>query len=276
MKKRTTVLMTLLPALMAMVVLPQAASAEGFTAELNGIEMYYEIVGEGEPVVLLHGFLESGQMFASFVPELSARYKLIIPDLRGHGGSTNPSGEFTMQQSTDDILALMDHLGIERFKALGHSAGAVTLLGVATKAPERVEAVVLIGSGMYYTTPCRETLAGVSPEGYSEQAWARLRQIHRHGDEQIASLIGLFASFAHDYDDVAFTPPLLATVQAKVLLVQGDRDYCFPAGMAVEMYEAIPNAYLCILPNAGHWPVNAAVMPALMQAVLSFFGGQWN
>lgn len=276
MKKRITVLRILLPTLAALLVLPQAAFSEGFTAELNGMEMYYEVVGEGEPLVLLHGFLESGQKFSAFVPDLSARFKLIIPDLRGHGGSTNPSGEFTMQQSTDDILALMDHLGIERFKAIGFSAGAVTLLGVATKAPERVDAVVLIGAGMYYTTPCRETLASVSPEGYSGAAWAGLRQIHRHGDEQIASLIRLLASFAYDYDDVAFTPPVLETIQAKVLLVHGDRDYCFPPSMAAEMYEAIPNAYLCILPNAGHWPVNQAVMPALMHAVLSFFGGQWN
>ena len=65
---------------------------EGKVASINGMEMYYEIHGQGEPLVLLHGFSGSGSLWSPQIPELAKHYQLVIPDLRGHGRSTNPSG----------------------------------------------------------------------------------------------------------------------------------------------------------------------------------------
>lgn len=249
---------------------------EGRTISINGIEMYYETVGEGEPLVLLHGFMQSGHSYDPVVEEFSGRYRLIIPDLRGHGGSTNPSGEFTMRQSALDIFALLDHLEIDRFKGVGISAGAVTLLHMATRQPDRVEALVLIGSGVYYPEACRGILGKMDANTYPEPGWNNLRKIHRHGDDQIRSLFAQLAGFADSYDDVTFTPPHLSRIEARTLLVHGDRDYCFPVSMIADVYSSIPNAYLWIVPNGGHVPVFGRWTSSFAETALEFLGGSWE
>ena len=118
--------------------------------ELNGITIYYQIIGEGEPLVLLHGFTQTGKVWDPIIKDLATQYRLIIPDLRGHGQSTNPTGEFTHRQSALDVFELLDQLGINTFKAMGISTGGMTLLHMATTQRERVEAMVLIGATSYF------------------------------------------------------------------------------------------------------------------------------
>ena len=87
-------------------------------ADVNGIKIYYEIHGEGYPLVLLHGFTMSHEMWLPWVDDLSKDYQVILVDLRGHGRSTNPSNIFTHLQSAKDIYALMDVIGIAKFKGI--------------------------------------------------------------------------------------------------------------------------------------------------------------
>ncbi len=108
-------------------------STHGRTEQVNGIEMYYEIRGRGEPLVMLHGFSGAGSNWEPFLSGLVKEYQLIIPDMRGHGRTTNPSMKFTFRQYALDVFALLDRLGIERFKAIGLSGGGKTLLHVATR-----------------------------------------------------------------------------------------------------------------------------------------------
>src|SRR5690349_7448120 len=118
------------------------------TATINGIEMFHEIRGEGAPLVLLHGFTGcSGDWVHLFdMAALAREYRLIVPDMRGHGRSTNPHGTITHRQCALDVFALLDQLGVERFSAVGLSLGGNTLLHMATTQRERVEAMVLVGS----------------------------------------------------------------------------------------------------------------------------------
>src|SRR6266508_6481053 len=101
----------------------QQLPPEGHITSVNGIEMYYESYGHSRPhdlpLVLLHGFNGSSQVWKEFVPALSEHYQLIIPDLRGHGRSTNPTGVFTHRQSALDIFALLDQLHVDRCTAMG-------------------------------------------------------------------------------------------------------------------------------------------------------------
>ena len=92
------------------------------TLQVNGFEMYYEIIGQGEPLVLLHGFTSTGASWSDVSGDFAENFQLIIPDLRGHGASTNPSGQLTHRQFALDIYGLLDHLGIEKFKAMAGSA----------------------------------------------------------------------------------------------------------------------------------------------------------
>ena len=204
------------------------AQDAGKTVEVNGIRMYYEVHGSGRPLVLLHGFGSSGTAWKRFVDDFSKDYRLIIPDLRGHGGSTNPSGDFTHRQSARDVFALLDSLGVRTFSAMGISTGGMTLLHMASTQRERVESMVLIGATTYFPEQAREIMRRRTPEAMSAAEIERQHTIHKHGDEQIRSLRRQFNGFKDSYDDMAFTPPLLASITAKTLVVHGDRDDFFP------------------------------------------------
>src|ERR671937_2872217 len=121
----------------------------GQSVEVNGMEMYYEVRGAGEPLVLLHGGGGVGANWGLIFEEPPDGFQLIVPDMRGHGRSTNPSKEFTFRQLALDVFALLDHLGVGRFKAVGMSMGAKTLLHMATSRPARAEAVVLVSGAPY-------------------------------------------------------------------------------------------------------------------------------
>jgi pimeloyl-ACP methyl ester carboxylesterase len=134
----------------------KSTSTLGQTIPVNGIEMYFETRGEGEPLVLLHGGGGIGANWELIFREPPANYQLIVPDLRGHGRSTNPTHEFTFRQAALDVFALLDHLGIEDFRAIGLSMGAKTLLHMATQQPARVEAMVLVSATPYFPEQARE------------------------------------------------------------------------------------------------------------------------
>src|SRR5262245_51995602 len=93
----------------------ETAPAAGKPVDLNGMQMYYGTHGAGEPLVLLHGFGGSGSSaWGRFIPELAKSYQVIVPDLRGHGRSTNPANQFTHRQAALDVFALLDQLGVKK------------------------------------------------------------------------------------------------------------------------------------------------------------------
>ncbi|HZS76657.1 MAG TPA: alpha/beta hydrolase [Ktedonobacteraceae bacterium] len=246
------------------------------TIDINDMRMYYQLQGQGEPLLLLHGFLGSSKDWTLFTPNLEKTYRLIIPDLRGHGRSTNPSQAFTFRQAALDLFALLDHLGIEHCKAIGISGGGITLLHMATQQPERVEAMALVSATSYFPEQARKLMGSYTIESRTEQEWQFMRQSHPGGDEQIEALWRYGQGFKDSYDDVNFTPPYLSTITARTLIVYGDRDPLYPVQIAVDMYHAIPQAYLWILPNAGHSPVFTSQRTAFLQTVLSFLSGEWK
>lgn len=250
--------------------------AHGHTAAINGMQMYYEVYGDGSPLVLLHGFFRSTLVWEPYLTELAAHFKLIVVDLRGHGRSTNPTGRFTHSQSARDLFALLDTLGIERFQAMGISSGGMTLLHMATQQPQRIEAMVLIGATAYFGAETRAIQRERTVESLSDEDWETLRQHHHYGDEQIRMLVNQFRGFADSYDDMNFTAPYLSTIRARTLIVHGDRDDHFPVAIPVEMYEAIPQAYLWIVPNGGHVPITGDRAQVFTQTVSEFLRGDWT
>ena len=225
-------------------------------ARINGFEMYYQQDGQGEPLVLLHGFTGCSDDWFPFVDRLMDGHRLIIPDLRGHGHSSNPGTSFTHRQCALDVCALLDSLGIDRCDAIGLSTGAKTLLHVATRQPSRLRRMVLVSGAPYYPAQARALMAEFSAVQRSEDEWQFMRSRHKRGDDQIRALWAQGSIFARDYDDMNFTPPHLATIAAETLIVHGDRDPFYPASLAFEMYTAIPRAQLWIIANGGHVPIS--------------------
>jgi pimeloyl-ACP methyl ester carboxylesterase len=251
-------------------------STSGRTERLNGIEMYFEIRGDGQPLVLLHGFSGCGSNWEPFISDLATEYQLIVPDLRGHGRSTNPSNSFTFRQSALDVFELLDRLKVESCKAIGVSGGAKTLLHMATQQPSRVEAMVLVSATPYFPSEARAIMCEMTPENRSEEEWKTMRRWHRHGDEQIRALWLLGNRFKDSYDDMNFTPPYLSTITARTLIVHGDRDPLYPAGLALEMYSAIARSYLWVIPNGGHGAIFADQKDAFIKTAAAFLRGEWE
>jgi pimeloyl-ACP methyl ester carboxylesterase len=244
-----------------------AAGAPGKIAAVNGIEMYYETTGHGAPLVLLHGFNASGQVWSRMVADFAKRYRVVVPDLRGHGRSTNPTGKFTHRQSALDVFALLDALGIRQFKAMGISTGGMTLIHMATQQPSRVEAMALIGATIYFPEQARAIMRKAMVESLTPQVYERRREIHKHGDGQIRALQQQFHDFRNSYDDMNFTGPYLATISARTLIVHGDRDQFFPVEIPHEMYRSIPTSYLWIIPRGGHVPIFDPNVPFVSTAL---------
>lgn len=259
--------------------LPTQAVAVQESVPVNGISMAYRDIGEGEPLVLLHGFMGTGAMWDAILDELASRYRVIVPDLRGHGGSTNPERTFTHRQAAEDVFALLDLLEIDRFKAMGGSTGAMTLLHMATAQPTRVEAMVLLAGTSYFPEQARRHMRAMRPEAASVEDLERQARAQGHvrGAEQLRDLMTQFRDFQHSYDDMNFTPPYLSTIEAATLIVYGDRDEFFPVSIAMEMYEAIPTSYLWVVPNTDHavllWSDRGRAR--LVETALDFLSGEW-
>jgi pimeloyl-ACP methyl ester carboxylesterase len=227
---------------------------------LNGIEIYFEIRGTGEPLVLLHGFSGSSQDWNTSGEALGAGFQLIVPDVRGHGRSSVLSKPFRHRDAADDIFALLDHAGVQSYKAIGLSGGGNILLHMATMQPARVKAMVLVSATPYFPEQARAIMRNYA-NGLPESQREFLRLRHPGGDAQINSILASTSAFANSYEDMNFTPPYLSTIQARTLIVQGDRDPLYPVEISVEMAKAIPQSSLWVVPNGGHVPL---------------IGGRWN
>jgi len=236
--------------------------------------MHYQVRGEGETLLLLHGFFGCGADWERIFPEPPPGYRLIIPDRRGHGRSTNPSGTFTMRRSGLDILGLLDHLTLDRVKVIGLSVGAKSMLHVSTMQPERIEAQVLVSGTPRFPEQARVIMRQVKVEGNSEEEWEAMRRCHKLGDEQIRMLWRQAYAFKDKYDDMNFTPDDLSRVTARTLIVYGDRDPFYPVELGVELYRSIPGSSLWVVPNSGHGPIFGERAAQFVKTALAFLGGE--
>lgn len=242
------------------------------TIDLNGFRMYYEDRGNGEPLVLLHGGMGIGADWRHVFASDPEGYRVIVPDLRGHGRSTNPAGSFTFRQCALDVLALLDSLDIVRAKAIGLSMGAKTLLHMGTAQPSRLDAMVLVSATPYFPEPLRIAAAQFTRESFDRLSEADrdiLRNRHVHSDEQIRLLYDMTRAFATSYSDMSFTPPQLGTITARTLIVYGDRDPYYPVEMAVELFRGIPQSALWIVPYGDHGPIFGTLAPAFAATALA-------
>lgn len=253
----------------------KASTTRGHTEPVNDMEMYYEIRGEGEPLVLLHGGGGVGANWELIFKEPPEGFRLIMPDLRGHGRSTNPSTGFTFRQLALDVFALMDRLSIERFKAVGLSLGAKTLLHLATQQPSRIEAMVMVSATPYFPAQARAIMREMTPDNRTDAEWQQMREWHKHGDEQIRAIWTQMNALKDSYTDMNFTPPYLSTITARTLIVHGDRDPLYPVNVAMEMYAAIPRSYLWVIPNGGHGPIFGDRAASFAETALEFLRGEW-
>lgn len=227
------------------------------------LPMYYEEHGQqtGSPLLLLHGFTVTGAMWQGQLAAFGARYRLVVPDLRGHGRTANPVGLPAMnhRQFARDIIAFCRALGIERAAFCGESSGAMLLLTLGLEAPDLAAALVLAGGTYYFPPAVRDFQSGLTPETFLQRAGADpAEMMERHpalGPEGWRSVAEAFSALGtHAHSDDLPEEGALRGIAASTLIVHGDRDWQYPVAIPTTLYGLLPDAELCILPTTGHVP----------------------
>jgi pimeloyl-ACP methyl ester carboxylesterase len=167
-------------------------------ADSGGVGIHYEVTGEGLPVVLLHGFPDTGRLWRHQVPRLvEAGFRVIVPDMRGYGQSDKPPGvdRYGIQSLAGDVLAVMEDAGAERAHIVGHDWGAAVAWGLAALASNRVDHLVVLSVGHPATFRAHGfeqhekswymllfQFEGVAEQWLSGDGWANFRAWARHPD----------------------------------------------------------------------------------------------
>lgn len=241
----------------------------------NGLEIAYEEIGSGPPLVLLHGASTTGrQTFAAQIPALAETFRLLLPDARGHGGTHWDAADgFEAEWLVNDLEAFVDALGLRTFHLIGFSMGAMTALGFAVRAPDRLRTLVVVG-----ITAAREPRAAVGrrlmdPERISrdDPAWAAEMALTVDASQGHGAWRRLLPAIAADIDrQPLLTPGELRTISAPTLVAIGDRDPLVPVGQAWELSRQVRDGRLFVAPDSGHDVL--ARRPALaLEALRGFY-----
>jgi pimeloyl-ACP methyl ester carboxylesterase len=240
-----------------------SSSASDRSIDVNGVELYYEEQGEGAPLILIHGGLVSSAMWQAVLPHLVDAFRVIMPDSRGHGRSTNPVGELSYRLIADDVAALIAALGLARPVVGGWSDGGQVALELGARHPG-VAGGLIVGAAYpdFGGTGLREAhkgLLGADDAGTPDIAQLEeylgdfasvLKSWHPGGAQQWQALVQQTAPMWLDYPGLS--PDDLQGIAAPALVLAGDRDELFPLDLMVSLYRALPNAELAICPHADH------------------------
>jgi pimeloyl-ACP methyl ester carboxylesterase len=143
-------------------------------ARVNGLEMYYEIHGAGEPLVVLHGAFMTVELMGDLVPTLAEGYRVIGVEFQGHGHTADIDRPFSYEQFADDTAALLEHLGIDRADVYGYSLGGGVALQFGLRHPGRVHKLVIASASFSSSGMYPEVLGGIehiTPDMFEGSPW---------------------------------------------------------------------------------------------------------
>lgn len=223
--------------------------------QVRDLDLYYEIHGrsDGEPLVLLHGFLSTGRIFAPFLDRLGKDYQVFVPDWRGHGRTENPRDEIVHSELARDTIAFAAALGLQRAHFCGHSSGGMHLLFLAREHPQFVHTLTLVSATYTFDDDLQKRVREARASDAAN--WIdSLEALHGdiHGPGYARALLDQWVTSVHRPGELAFTTDDLANIGCPTLILHGDRDRYFPLHVPLTMFHSIPNAELCIIPNCGH------------------------
>lgn len=235
----------------------------GRFVEVNGEALYYDEQGDGAPLILIHGGLSSSSQWEPVVPELAAGFRVITPDSRGHGRSSNSAGALSYARIADDIAALIEALALPRPLVGGWSDGGQVTLELGARHPGAAGAL-MVGAAYpdFEASGLREAhraLLGAGETGVPDLARLdaqlgefadEIKALHPGGAEQWRRLIRETAPMWLDYEGLG--PAELQAIQTPVLVLAGDRDELIPLDLSVSLYRALPNAELAVCPSLTH------------------------
>jgi 3-oxoadipate enol-lactonase len=257
-------------------------------------EIFYQVLGEGPPVVLLHPFPVHHEFWLPVAQALKGRYRLILPDLRGHGASGIGEGPATMEKHTADIAAVLDDAGVGRVAFVGVSIGGYILFEFLRRHPNRIEALVLCNTKAQADTPEARAVRLQAAEDALERGTepffqsmlpklmgksthaarpdlvqAALRMMRTMSAEDLAMVQRGMAARTDSISTLAF-------IRIPALVLAGEEDGLIGIGEAEGMQKNITGSVLKIIARAGHyspWEQPAEVGKLLRQFLDGVHGG---
>ena len=229
--------------------LPQAN--EYGMAPVNDIQMYYEIYNAsgGDPVLLLHGGLGSTLNWGNQVPELMKTHKVVALDSRGHGRSTRSEQPFGYELMASDVLAMMDHLKLDKVSIVGWSDGGIIGLVLAMEHPDRVKKLFAYGANY--------NVSGVNPTVESNPVFGQAIALAQENYMKLSPTPGEFENFVKQisamwFSQPDFKPEQLGKISVPTVIADGQYEEAILPEHTVELARLIPGAKLVIIPNVSH------------------------
>jgi pimeloyl-ACP methyl ester carboxylesterase len=258
----------------------------GQYAEVNGINLYYEIHGTGRPLILLHGGLGSGEMFGPVLPQLAERHQVVAVDLQGHGRTADIDRPIDIRLMAGDIAALIDHLGLDKPDVVGYSLGGGVALQVAVKYPAKVRRLVAVSANIRRDAIPAEMLAqqgqvsGAAVDFLKDTPMYQLYQRVAPRPEDFPRLLDKIGeSMSKDFD---FSEEVRG-LEVPTLIVAGDADMA-PPSHYIEVFKLLDGGLrdggwmgegrpkgghaLAILPGLTHYNISSS--PLFAAVTLAF------
>jgi pimeloyl-ACP methyl ester carboxylesterase len=224
----------------------------GAYATVNGLRMYYEARGEGEPVVLLHGGGVTADSWYAQIPALAQRYRVYAPERRGHGRTPDVEGPVTSDLMADDTVALLDVLGTGPVHLIGWSAGGTVALRLALRRPDLVRKLILISTGISRdgsTAADDELVHGPDVAALAEMFRPQYEPLSPDGPGHFPVVFDKWLRMWRAEPEIELST--LTRLRMPVLVMQGDDD-----GIRVEhsaaIATALPDAQLAVVPGTSH------------------------
>lgn len=239
----------------------------------DGAHLYYEVHGEGEPVIFLSGIMMNTLSWAAYVPEISKHYQLILLDFRDQGQSSRMDGEYKLDIHIDDVLHLIDTLGLTKVHLLGLSYGGQVALKLAPSHQDRLKSLMLLNVNNVLTNHLSEigraweTAAQLYdgekffqlaiPFIYSRAFYERSLDMLHERQEMFKTMLtrewfDAFIRLSHSVQGYYVSADELKKIETPTLLIGAEDDMITPVKLMGVLHENIKNAEFVVIPEAGH------------------------
>ena len=245
----------------------------GHYLNVGDAKIYYEVYGEGHPIILLHGGLYGYiDEYENYIPTLSRHFKVIAVALRGHGRSEIGTKPISYKLFADDVIAVLKNETTDSATVIGFSDGAITAYVLAANYQSDIRKVVAIGGGLAlsgYTHGGLDWLNNFTPENFDKynskfvDERKKLMPQPERWNEFLEKMKAVWT------EPVWVSPEKAKSIRCPILTIGGDRDDFLTTEQFVQTYKTIPNSQLAIIPNSGH--VKSMTEPFVFEYIIMPF-----
>ncbi len=242
---------------------PKTLKSSGY-APVNGLKLYYEVHGEGQPILLLHGaYMTIGLNWNQLLPELSKTRKVIVVEMQGHGHTADTERPFAYPTLASDVAGLLKHLKVDSADILGYSFGGTIALQVAIQYPQLVKKLVIISTAFRYDgwlPEVRSMLESFKPEFLDQTPLKAIYDSIAPDPKHWHPFVNKFVQF--DTKDYNLGEDKIKAIKSPALLIMGDNDgvdlqhktnfYKLLGGNTFGDIAGVPKSRLAIVPGATH------------------------